>query len=152
MGREGAVGEQLLQHAHGDATYRVADDVDRMGLVPLRVGARAFVAPKARVPAPPRVLRAVVNHAALERVEDLARSVVVRGERPGSRRQETCALVASTQPGHVPVRVRAEEAWHENDWQASRAELIRNARIAVSNQDLAYRRHAGCASRLRWRS
>ena len=66
---KGPVSEQLLQHPRRHAANGVADKIDRVRLVPLWEGTVALVTAEARVVAPAGVLSAVVNHAALERVE-----------------------------------------------------------------------------------
>ena len=75
---KGPVSEQLLQHPRRHAANGVADKIDRVRLVPLWEGTVALVTAEARVVAPAGVLSAVVDHAALERVEELASAVVVR--------------------------------------------------------------------------
>ena len=79
---KGPVSEQLLQHPRRHAANGVADKIDRVRLVPLWEGTVALVTAEARVVAPAGVLSAVVDHAALERVEKLASG---RGERRGAR-------------------------------------------------------------------
>jgi len=109
------VGEQLLQHTRRHPADRVANKIDWMLLVPLSQSCTAIAAAKAVVAAAGGVCLTIVARAALERVEYLARSVMVAAQWARAHDDEPLAMVPTLHPVEMPVGLIAEETGDEDN-------------------------------------